>query len=125
MTLEQAAWPGHGQAEDPNTIYLMFGKVSKVPGPHGSGVIMDSKSSMSNRSSMSKRSRTRVAVKDVFCLDFRGPIAPLEAFAIAPAAYRVGSYTGGSVQSCRWTAQVSRVVVRIAAGQLPWRRSEL
>eukprot|EP00439_Symbiodinium_sp_Y106_P045424 s5211_g5.t1 len=37
---------------DPNTIYLMFGKVSK----------------------------------DVFCLDFRGPIAPLEAFAIATAA---------------------------------------
>jgi len=37
---------------DQNTIFLMFGKISK----------------------------------DVFCLDFRGPIAPLEAFAIASAA---------------------------------------
>eukprot|EP00434_Breviolum_minutum_P029130 symbB.v1.2.025770.t1/scaffold2523.1/size146632/4 len=37
---------------DQNTIFLMFGKISK----------------------------------DVFCLDFRGPITPLEAFAIATAA---------------------------------------
>merc|ERR1712113_454682 len=38
--------------DDANTIFLMFGKISK----------------------------------DVFCLDFRGPIAPLDAFAIATAA---------------------------------------
>ena len=51
----------------------MFGKVSKVrPGRAGPIRALDP---------------TRV-VEDVFCLDFRGPIAPLEAFAIAPAAYR-------------------------------------
>merc|ERR1712129_10234 len=38
--------------DDPNTIFLMFGKISK----------------------------------DVFCLDFRGPLTSLDAFAIATAA---------------------------------------
>ena len=90
----------------------MFGKVSKVrPGRAGPIRALDP---------------TRV-VEDVFCLDFRGPIAPLEAFAIAPAAYRALTWADCLLAfSDKVSGRPGSVVaVRIAAGQLPWRRSEL